>query len=75
MIYIVAGNLRQAHQCATKNRLHEDLWRAVVSYDQLIGVWRDGDKLWFTGTYSWNIYWNEIKSWAIKYNIELINKV
>ena len=55
--------------------LHEDLWVGVVSYNQLIGAWKSGDILWFTGTYSWNICWNEVRNWAVKYNIEMINKV
>jgi hypothetical protein len=75
MIYIVAGNLKQAYQCATKERLHMDLWVFAKRYDLVISQFKPGDLLWITGTYSWNSTWCLLKEWAIANNIEIINKV
>ena len=75
MIYIVAGNLQQAYQCATKNRLHMDLWVFVQNFDNFVEFWKPGDSLWVAGTYSWNSQWPLISRWAIHENIGIINKV
>ena len=75
MIYIVAGNLRQAYQCATKERLHRDIWVFAQNYENVTEFFKPGDKLWITGTYSWNPIWSLLKEWAINCNIEIINKV
>ena len=74
MIYIVAGNLQQAYQCATKNRLHMDLWVYVHSAESLMTAWKPGDILWKTGTYSWHAAWKTISLWAIHENIDIIHK-
>lgn len=75
MIYIVAGNLKQAYQCATKERLHMDLWVFAQNFNSVTEAFKPGDKLWITGTYSWHPTWQLIKEWAIHNNIEIINKV
>ena len=49
MIYIVAGNLKQAYQCATKERLHMDLWVSAQNFNNVTEAFKPGDKLWITG--------------------------
>ena len=74
MIYIVAGNLQQAYQCATKNRLHMDLWVFVQNYDNFVHSWKPGDILWKTGTYSWHTAWKAISAFATAEQIDIILK-
>ena len=74
MIYIVAGNLQQAYQCATKNRLHMDLWVYVHSAESLMATWKPGDTLWKTGTYSRHTAWKVISAFATAEQIDIILK-
>ena len=74
MIYIVAGNLQQAYQCATKNRLHMDLWVYAHSAESLMATWKPGDILWKTGTYSWHTAWKAISAFATAEQIDIILK-
>lgn len=50
MIYIIAGNLQQAVNCATKYKLHEDLWM-FVNFSSDLDNMLEGDSLWLTGSY------------------------
>ena len=75
MIFIVAGNLRQADLCASKNRLAPDLWQHCTGTNALISYFnKETDLVWLTGSYTWLDQYASISSLLNSNNIVPINK-